>query len=227
MRPRTFVALAVLAVACTRCDSDREEGREPTDRELRVYQALVEEQRGRPLEDRVAAYLPLIRSLNTAGKTRTEEEALSTLVREIVREGDFAAIEALERECSELGRKHWFWVTVSRQGRSAEGNELLARWAEARPEEILLAGYRPGGIEFLLEKLEDATLDPRERARCARELSFAGDVSVIPRMTRLVDDPTPVSGRSLPAGGPIPTLGSTVKVFIELLERRARERDGN
>jgi len=220
------VVLSVLAVLCVRCDSAREEPREPADRDLRPYQALVEEQRGAPLADRVAAYLPLARSLNTAAKTRTEEEALSTLAREIARAGDFAVIEALERECSEWGRKYWFWIAVSRSDRDPEARRLLERWAKARPEEILLARYRPGGIEFLLRKLEDTAADPRRRADCARELSYTADVSVIPRMARLLDDPTPVSGRSLRAGSPLPTLGSIVKRCIELLERRARERDG-
>lgn len=223
MRRRTIAALAVLIALG--CDSSQEEARDPADRELRPYQAVVEEQRGAPLADRVAAYLPLVRSLSTASKTRTEEEALRTLVWEIVRAGDFAAIEALERECNERGRKYWFWTTVSRHGQSAEGKALLARWAAARPEEILLAGYRPGGIDYLLERLEDTTLDPGERARCARELSFAADASVIPRMAALVDDETPVSGRSVRAGGPLPTLGEIVKACIERLERRARDRE--
>jgi len=214
MTPRTAAALAVLAAACLHCDSSRENGRE-----LRPYQALVREQRGAPLADRVAAYLPLAKSLSTAGKTRTAEEALSTLLGEIARAGDFAVLEALEHECHEWGRKQVFWVAVSRSAPSAEGRKLLARWAEARPEEILLAGYRPGGIEFLLGKLEDATLDPHERATCARELSYAADASVIPRMTVLVDDRTPVSGRSVRAGGPLPTLGDIVKSCIERLER--------
>jgi len=201
MTARTVAALALVAVACVRCDSSPEDARDPVDRELRPYQALVEEQRGAPLADRMAAYLPLAKSLSTAGKTGTAEEALSTLATEIVLAGDYAALEALERECSEWGRKRVFWVAVSRSARNAEGRQLLARWAEARPEEILLAGYRPGGIEFLLERLEDATLDPRERARCARELSYAADACVIPRMTVLVDDRTPVRGRSVRAGG--------------------------
>jgi hypothetical protein len=217
-------ALAILILLG--CDSSQEGSRDSAGRELRPYQALVEEQRGAPLEDRVAVYLPLARTLSTAGKTRTAEEALSTLAREIVLAGDFAAVEALERECSSWGRKRAFWVAVSRSGRNAEGRKLLARWAEARPEEILLAAYRPGGIEFLLEKLEDATLDPRERARCARELSYAADVSVIPRMSVLVDDRTPVSGRSVRAGGPLPTLGDIVKRCIEGLERTESEQDG-
>jgi len=226
MTPRTVATLAVLAVSCMHCDSSQEDARDSADRELRPYEALVEEQRGAPLADRVAAYLPLVRSLNAAGKTRTAEEALSTLVWEIVRNGDFAVIEALERECKEPGRKYWFWIAVSRADRDPEARRLLERWAEARPEEILLAQYRPGGIEFLLRKLEDTAADPRRRADCARELSYTADVSVIPRMARLLDDPTPVSGRSLPVGRPLPTLGSIVKTFIELLERRARERDG-
>jgi hypothetical protein len=217
--PWIVTALAVLIPASVSCDSSQEDARDSADRELRPYQALVEEQRGAPLADRVAAYLPLTQSLSTAGKTRTAEEALSTLLREIVLAGDFAVLEALERECSERGRKQVFWTTVSRSAPSAEGRKLLARWAEARPEEILLAGYRPGGIEFLLEKLEDATLDPRERADCARELSYAADASVIPRMIVLVDDRTPVSGRSVRAGGPLPTLGGIVRSCIERLER--------
>ena len=126
-----------------------------------------------------------------------------------------------------MGRKRALWVAVSRSGRNAEGRKLLARWAEARPEEIVLAAYRPGGIEFPLERLEDASLDPRERATCARELSYAADVSVIPRMSVLMDDRTPVGGRSVRAGGPLPTLGGVVKRCIENLERFEKERDGD
>ena len=225
--PRTVAALAVLILVGIRCDSSQEDAGDSADRELRPYQALVEEQRGAPLKDRVAAYLPLARSLSTAGKTRTAEEALSTLAREIVRAGDFVALEALERECRSMDRKQVFWVAVARSGRSAEGRGLLERWAATRPDEIVLAGYRPGGIEFLLERLEDATLDPRERATCARELSYAADVSVIPRMSSLLDDRTPVRGRSVRAGGPLPTLGSIVKRCIENLKRFERERVGN
>jgi hypothetical protein len=213
MSKHAFAVLALLFLPA--CDP----GRDVPERDLRPYQALVEEQRGAPLEDRVAAYLPLARSLSTAGKTRTPEEALSTLVGEIVRAGDFAVLEALERACDDMDRKRVFWTTVSRSGRGAEGRALLARWAEARPTEIALAGYRPGGIGFLFKRLEDATRDARERASCAVELSFAADVSAVPRLSRLANDPTPVSGRSVRAGGPPPTLGKIVQSCIKRLER--------
>jgi hypothetical protein len=116
---------------------------------------------------------------------------------------------------------------VSWPGRSAEGRRLVARWAAARPDEIVLARHRPGGVEFLLATLEDVTVDPRKRVDCARELSYTADVTLIPRMSRLADDPTPVRGlRSVRAGGPRPTLGRFVKRCIENLERFAKERDG-
>lgn len=220
MKERILAALALFVLPA--CDSSRD----APDREIRPYQALVEAQRGLPLEQRVAAYLPLARSLSPAGKTRTGEEALATLAREIVRAGDFAVIETLERECDDRTRKSVFWWEVSRADDDAEARRLLARWAAGRPDEILLARHRPGGVELLLATLEDAAADPRRRADCARELSYTADTSLVPRMARLVDDPTPVGGRSVRAGGPKPTLGSIVKRCIENLERFAKERDG-
>jgi hypothetical protein len=220
MSGRILAALALSVLPA--CDP----GQDAPDRESRPYQALVGKQRGLPLEQRVAAYLPLARRLSPAGKTRTEEEALATLAREIVRAGDFAVIEALEREVDGRARKSVFWWEVSRAGDRADAPRLLARWAAGRPDEILLARHRPGGVEFLLATLEDPAADPRRRADCARELSYTADVALVPRMARLADDPAPVGGRSLPAGRPVPTLGSIVKRCIENLERFARERDG-
>ena len=64
------VALSVLAVLCVRCDSAREEPREPADRELRPYQALVEEQAGRKKRGLSPA---VVLSYGVSGRSQTLE----------------------------------------------------------------------------------------------------------------------------------------------------------
>ncbi|MHC4819183.1 MAG: hypothetical protein ACYTF8_14130 [Planctomycetota bacterium] len=220
MRRRTVVAL-LIAMGC----GGQESGQEPVEVGPKPLRVVVEEQQGRPLADRLEVYRPLARSLRAAEKSR--DPTLNDLAHELVRASDFAVIEVLEQEEGETYRKRVFWELVSWPGRSAEGRRLVARWAAARPDEIVLARHRPGGVEFLLATLEDVTVDPRKRVDCARELSYTADVTLIPRMSRLADDPTPVRGlRSVRAGGPRPTLGRFVKRCIENLERFAKERDG-
>jgi hypothetical protein len=219
MRNGLRLTLLVLALTLQNCGGDSNRERKPVDKS-RPFRRLVEEHRGKPLPDRMAVYLPLAQRLNPATKTRTYEESLHVFARELMEAGEYEVLEALEGGLEDGSRRRVLWEAVSYPDPTEGGRQLAVKWASANPEVIVLARFRSGGVEYLLSVLENELADPTDRARSARELGLAGDVSVIPRMRRLEDDRTPVHGPSMRAGGPIPTLGETVKWGIEKLEPR-------
>ena len=176
---------------------------------------------GDSLEERLRLYRPRVEAATTAGKAPADVERLASIVAELVRAGDLELVEALERECDDDERHQVFWSTLARTGRTPQARRLLERWAAREPDSIELAAYRPGGLDYLLTRLEDPAETPQARAHCAWALAQAGDVSALPRLRALVDDPTPVPLRSLRAGSGVPTLGSIVARCIPVLEKRA------
>jgi len=173
---------------------------------------------GDALETRLAALRPRVAAAATAEKAAGDEETLWGVVGELVRAGDYEAIEALERECRDPERRRVFRLAVARAGRGAEARRLLERWAAADPDAVELAAYREDGLDYLLARLEDPAEPARVRAECVQALARAGDRSVLPRLRALADDPTPVPMRSLRAGSGLPTLGSIVRRCIAELE---------
>jgi nucleotide-binding universal stress UspA family protein len=173
---------------------------------------------GDPLEERMAAWRPRVEAATIETKHAGERESLSAIVWELAQAGDFELIEALERECADAARRPVYWATVARAKPGPEAQGLLQRWAQREPDVIVLAAYRPGGLEFLLSTLEDPAQAPQERAQCAWALARAGDRSALPRLRALVDDPTPVPMRSLRAGAGVPTLGNIVRDCVADLE---------
>ena len=213
---RTILLLAVaLGAACSNAKSARQPHPDGG-----PYKDLVHDNRDKTLDERMKVYLPLARTLRSGGKTPSQEEGfLAALARDLVLAEDFAVLEALEWQIVDRDRKWHLWMEVSARDETPGAGGLLKQWAQAHPEEIRLARYRPDGIEFLLAKLEDETLNPTLRAHSAWELVRAGDTSVIPRMRKLAQDETHVSLRSLRAGSGTPTLGEIVQRCIRELQR--------
>jgi len=204
--------LAVAALLLAGC------GSEPAGEPGR-FAGVVEDHRREPVEARVAFYLPLAESLDYAEKWPEGTAHLSELVNELLRVRDFAALDGLETGLESVDRRRMIIETVWRHDGDPDVRRMLGRWAEADPEEIALARYRPGGVDFLFERLEDRTASPQDRARCARELYVTGDRSLIPRLRAVADDPTPVPTRGLRAGSGVPTLGEIVQRYIEMFEK--------
>jgi len=102
--------------------------------------------------------------------------------------------------------------------------ELLAAWAQAHPEEIVLAPYRPGGAAYLVSVLEDVSAHPSRRARAALTLARLKDEAFVAVLERYTEDPTPVPQRSARAGdGPV-TLGDLAKLALARLRADLDER---
>ena len=185
------------------------------------YKDLVHEYCDKRFDERVKIYLSLAHSLQMGHKTEAHEDGyLAALARDLALAEDFAVLEALERQLPDRSRKYRLWMAVSARDGTPAARKLLGQWANANPNEIRLARSRPGGIEFLLAKLEGDTVKAVSRAHCAHELARAGDRSVIPRMRKLKNDATTVRLRSLRAGSGAPTLGEIVQECIRKLEQR-------
>lgn len=183
------------------------------------FHDLVAKNRDAPLDRRVAVYLPLAETLSTAGKWPATEAHLSELVRELLLVRDLAVLDALANGLGGEDQRVVLFETVSREDDDPEVRELLGKWARKSPEEVVLAIYRPGGIDFLFDLLGNPEVKPQTRARCAFELARTGDRSLIPRLREHADDPTRVSLGSLRAGSGVPTLGEIVRKCIGTLEK--------
>jgi len=212
--------LAALLLSALPCCGDREGGGEvPKGVAEGRFHALVERHRQAPVEERVSVDLPLAGTLSAAAKWGPDEPHRSELVAELLLARDLAVLDAMERGIEDEARRQVLFESVARGDGDPDVRELLGKWAQRDPDEIRLAIYRPGGVEFLFGVLEDATAAPVRRARCAAELCRTRDRSLVARLRGLENDPTPVPMRSLRAGGGVPTLGEIVRRSLEALER--------
>jgi len=210
------IALFLLAAGCGAEETQPAQAEKPG-----RYHDLVAWLRDAPLDQRMAVYLPLARGLDYAEKSPVGEPHLGELVDELSRGRDFASLTALEEGLRDPDRRRVFFEIMARREEDPQVRELLGRWARAHPGEVVLAIYRPGGVAFLFERLEDPAVHAVVRARCSFQLARTGDANLVPRMRALADDPTPVPLRSVRAGSGVPTLGEVVRTHIALLERNA------
>ena len=207
---------ALLLVAMAACHP--EQGAATPHPDGGPYKDLVAEHRNQPLDERLAVFRPMAKELSLDCMPRSKRSYLDAFARDLVLARDLEVLDALERDLDDPDRKRAFWSALSSIEEEPEARTLLQEWAQSNPGAIILARFRPGGLEFLLEQLEDATLRPLARAWCANELARGGDASVIPRLRKWVDDETPVRSRSMRAGSGVPTLGQSVQRTIDRLE---------
>ena len=208
--------LACILALVAACQSEQEAAAPHPDGGM--FKEVVASQQGRPLDARLAVYRPLAEGLELECMPHSKKSYLHGFADDLVLVRDFEALDALEAGLDDEIRKSILWDSVDHWKPDPERLALLEKWALRNPESILLARFRPGGIEFLLATVEDESRGARDRAACLFALRQAGDASVIPRLENLVDDPSPVRLRSARAGSDVPTLGEIARRTIEYLQ---------
>jgi len=228
-----MVLLACLAIGCRSAPTPLDDSGERL--EGRPYAVLVARHAGSPFDERLQIYLPLARRLAPGGpKFIGSDGDLRTLAADLADGGEYAVLEALEKAlAADPARRRALWYAVSRScvGRGEPKQALLGKWARANPDEVLLARWRPGGIDFLFSRLESLEEEAHLRVRCAEEIAKSGDPTVLPRLRESMRDATPAVGGGLDHGEPdidVPfeeadkephTVGDLVRHEVERLEQ--------
>lgn len=117
-----------------------------------------------------------------------------------------------------IRRAHLF-NAMRRWDRVEEFRPTLERLASRYPDELNLAPFRAGGMEYLLATLEDTHEDPNIRAYSAKVLAAHGTEEMIARMERLIGDGSVMQPPMGPIGRPS-TVGEVVRHAIETIRRR-------
>ena len=228
-----IVLLACLAIRCRSAPTPLDDSGERLDG--RPYAELVAKYAGSSLDERLRVYLPLARTLAPGGpKSIGSDGDLRTLAADLADGGEYAVLERLEQElAADAVRRRALWYVVSRScvGGGEPKQALLGKWARANPDEILLARWRPGGIDFLFSRLENLEEEPHLRVQCAEEIAKSGDPAVLPRLRESMNDATPAVGGGLDHSEPdidVPfdeadkkphTVGDLVRHEVERLEK--------
>jgi len=227
------VALLVcLAIGCRSAPAPLDDSNE---RHGSPYAELVAKHAGSSLDERLQVYLPLARKLAPGGpKFIGSDGDLRTLAADLADGGEYVVLEALEKEVAADADRRWaLWYAVSRScvGGGKPKRALLGKWARANPDEILLARWRRGGIDYLFSRLEDLEEEPFVRWKCAQEIAKSGDPAVLPRLKKSMNDTTAAVGVGFGHSEPDidvpfdeadfnpPTVGDLVRDEVERLEQ--------
>lgn len=163
------------------------------------------------------------------GNGRFGPPSIHDLIKELVAQEQDGVLEYLDRNLPEGGgdgrfrRKDVLHIVIASAGLRVSMQPLIGVLAERNLMSIRLAGYRPGGISYLLGVLEEAELGVDIRVSCADYLGMHAGPDVLPRMRRLAGDQTRVYAENMNPFGK-DTLGQHVTEAIESIEARERYR---
>lgn len=199
---------------------------------LTEFDGVVEKWRALPPASRHAEALRLARELEV-GYANEKPRTFRLLVTELIAQGLDDVLDHLDRNLKEgdgrfpMSKKRMLHGLVSSvAGVSIVGGldtiqPLLRVLAARNLTSIPLAPFRAGGIDFLLNLLEETEVSVDARVSCAYELGMWAGLDALPRMKRLRGDQTPYTSL-----GGIPfeqeTLGHNVTAAIERIEARGR-----
>lgn len=100
---------------------------------------------------------------------------------------------------------------------------MLQRFSVRHPERIDLAGFRAGGVDYLIGILEDSKADPWRPRLAAREIGFHGTRVAADRIAALAQDTTIVDNGSkieFDSERSIEVLGAFVRDAIHQIHER-------
>ena len=186
----------------------------------RPYKELVSGLLKKELEKRVQEYLTVAQDLDVSSKyVPSDKRNLHCFVSELVLQKDFSGLEELNGKMADVSVKKALWACVSRLG-GDEGEKLLKKWALAHPSQPELLRYHPKGKTLLLDKIGNEDLPVTERVMCVRIIAEIGDVDMVPRLKKWINDETPVAEVSAKERR---TMGNIVKDCIIRLEQIKEE----
>lgn len=107
------------------------------------------------------------------------------------------------------------------------GNPLVVaamrELARKRPDSLLLAPWREGGLQFLLTILQDKTTRTEDRWKAADLIGYHGSPELVPFLVSLREDATVYYPDGHPPWGKAVSIGEKVAMTIEMIKRRHGE----
>ncbi len=200
-----WLSFAWLTMICVMCLVSYGEDRPalPVETSPAAYRSSLQQEviriRSLPKQDQLKRLLALGNSVPSI-IYMSEEESFIGLAKTVVELREFDWADGLDRglpDSREGAKKtNRIYAALWEKRADPEALRLLRSLAMRHPEEISLAGFRPGGIEYLLAILENPLAPSMERRLAVRELGVHGTNASTERLTAFADDATPVDDGS-------------------------------
>jgi hypothetical protein len=146
------------------------------------------------------------------------------LARALIHSEDWESVAYIERNLGsdslDSRRRRAIWSVLVEVQADTRSRLMLSVLASENRESIMLAPYRPGGVDWLVEIVLDtsAPIDPQVEA--CEVLGGHGDMAAADRIAHLANDATPYYGSAVVIDAGQETLGDYVTQSVGRIRTR-------